>query len=149
MPITRSMFRESVSIRNELTADHIELGTFKSDLKVIDVKNIAVTKGEETGGAIFVYEYKMNYHLAEPKNKSLGEIKIIGEIVFVDKASIIADIVSDWKKNKKIGSELMQTILNYALREAQIETIEQSKKVNLPLPVSLPRIKPKPKSSAS
>ena len=106
MPITRSMFKESVAVRHELVADRIELGEFKSNLKFTDMKNIAVTKGEETGGAIFTYEFKMDYNLTEPKNKSLGQIKIIGEIVFVDKASIIADMVSDWKKSKKIESDL-------------------------------------------
>jgi hypothetical protein len=113
------------------------------------VKSIVVTKGEETGGAIITYEYKIEYQLAEPKNKNLGEIKIIGELFFVDKASVVADLVSEWKKNKKIKSEHALYILNYAFREAQLEALEQSKKVSLPPPFDLPRVKLKSKSSAS
>jgi len=143
MPITRSQFRESVAVRNELVADRIRLSALKSDLKVIDIKNISVPKAREAGAALFVYEYSVHYDLEEPKNQSLGKIVIKGEIVYVETAKIVEDVLSDWKKDKKIKPAILQEVLNSALRDAQIEALEQSKKVMLPAPIPLPKIKTK------
>lgn len=149
MPITRSQFRESVAVRNVITADKVRLGQLESDLKVTEIRNIEVPKGEESGGAVFEYEYSVYYNLEEPKNQQLGKIVIKGEIVYIGPTKAVAEIVNEWKKDKKIKPALLQEILNYALRDAQIEALEQSKKVMLPLPVPLPKIRAKSSSKAS
>ena len=143
MPVTRSQFRESVAVRNEIVADKVKLGSLKSDLKIVDVKNISIPKTKESGAALFTYEYSVHYELVEPKDQSLGKVIVKGELIFIESAKIIEEILSDWKKDKKIKPAILQEILNTALRDAQIEALEQSKKVLLPPPIPLPKIKSK------
>jgi hypothetical protein len=145
MPITKSQFRESVAVRNVITAEKVRLGELKSDIKITDIKNIDIGKAKDmgTGALLIEYEYKVELGLSEPKNQSLGKIVIIGELIYVEDSKLTNDILSDWKKDKKVRPAFMQEVLNYALREAQIEALEQSKKVMLPPPVPLPKIRPK------
>jgi len=148
MPITRSQFRESSAIRNEIVADKVRMGTLKSDLRMIDVKPLAGVKSADNGAVLLVYKYTLDYGLEEPKNKSLGNITIKGEMIFVESSKNIDAIVKGWQKDKKLKAEFLTEALSYALRDAQIEAIEQAKKVSLPSPVPLPKIRQKPSKAA-
>jgi len=148
MPITRSQFRESSAVRHEIVADRVKMGTLKSDLRIIDVKPLAGVRSEENGAVLLVYQYTLDYGLEEPKNKSLGTITIKGELILIESSKNIDAIIKGWQKDKKLKAEFLTEALSYALRDAQIEAIEQAKKVSLPLPVPLPKIRQKPSKAA-
>jgi hypothetical protein len=136
--------RESSAKRNDITETKIRLGQLKSDLSLSDVRKITLAKEKtDIGAAVFTYDYKVLYPLSEPKGQELGSIAVKGEIIFADNSKAIEDILKDWQKDKKIKPNIIQTVLNVALRDAQVEAIEQAKKVGLPSPVPLPKIKTK------
>ena len=141
MPIVRTSLRESKVIRNDIKGK-MKLGQLKSDIIIRDIVEISSEKGGR-GAAVFVYEFKTEYNLAEPKGKKLGTIDVVGEVFYVDAEKVIKETIKEWKKGKKIKKDILQAILNVAFEEAQVEALYQSKKVMLPPPIPLPKLKPK------
>lgn len=139
MPIVNIILRETKAIRNIIE------GPIKADNRTFDVKLDDVrefnTGTSENNAVIFDFVFTSNYALKEPKNKKLGEIEIKGEILYFDVKESIKKILDNWKKGRKIEPELMGPLLNAALNKSQIEAIEQSTKVGLPLPIPLPSLK--------
>ena len=142
MPIVKTQLKESRAIRHDIEAEKIIAGQFKSNMTIVDIKEIKPTKDapKDKSGIIFEYVFRTDYNLEEPKNKKLGNIEIIGQIIFVDDTSKINATLKEWKKNKKVETELLQQILNAAFEEAQIEALTQSRKVGLPPAIPLPRV---------
>lgn len=148
MPIIKTQIRESSAVRNVISADKIKMGPRKSNINVVDVREINKGQKSDKTGLVFDYEFTMNYPLSEPKGKELGSIKVAGEIFLVDKESVTKPILDEWKKEKKITQKVLANLLNVALTEANIEAIYQAHKVNLPTPIPMPRLKA-PKGSVS
>ncbi len=140
MPIVRTQFKETVAKRNSIKGD-IKLGKFKNSLSITDVRELKSTEVLDNKFIIFEYAFNVDYTLSEPKGKSIGEVKIVGEIVYADSSDKIDKILKEWKKNKNVEQDIAGLILNVAFSDAQIEALEQSKKVGLPPPVPLMRFK--------
>ncbi len=141
MPIIRKKLRESSAKREVLEVDRIKPGKFKNDISIADVKEIKQEIKTEQKGVVFEYEFKTDYALEEPQGKSLGNIKIIGEIFYVDASNVVDEILESWKKDKKLKPEMMKKVLDVAFKDAQIEALHQAEKVGLPSPVPLMRLK--------
>lgn len=143
MPVFKTQFKKSSAVRNEIKGNDAKLGPLKNDISIMDVKELEAPKGTKSERSAIIFEYKNTtlYTLEEPKNKNLGEIEIVGEIVFIEEDKVIKEILKKWKKDKKIDEKLLEFILNVAFEEAQIEALEQAKKVMLPPPIPLPRLR--------
>ncbi len=141
MPIIRKQLKESTAKRETLEAEKIKPGKFKNDISIKDITELKQNIDASKKGAIFEYEFKTDYALEEPKGKSLGNIKVVGELFFVDDKKVVDEILSEWKKDKKINPEMMKKVLNVAFKDAQIEALHQAEKVGLPSPVPLMRLK--------
>ncbi len=141
MPIIRKKLRESSAKREVLEVDRIKPGKFKNDISITDVKEIQQQVSTEQKGVIFEYEFKTDFALEEPQGKSLGNIKIIGEIFYVDANDVVDEILNGWKNDKKVKPEIMKKALDVAFKDAQIEALHQAEKVGLPSPVPLMRLK--------
>lgn len=111
--------------------------------KVSIANNVAIQDVETTNIAIgtskqealkFKFEFTAKY---EPK---IGDITINGEVVSLEKPEKIKEIADEWKKNKKVGKEIMAPILNNVLTKCNIEALILSKEINLPPPVQLPKV---------
>jgi hypothetical protein len=148
MPIIKTQFREVSAIRNEIEAKRVKLDARKTNISVVDVKEISQKTGEKQG-LIFIYEFTIEYPISEPKNLELGNVKIVGEIFYVDDAKVVENIIKEWKKDKKLSKEVITDILNVGMEEATIEAVYQTKKVGLPSPIPLPRLKSPKKGSVS
>jgi len=148
MPITRTQFKEISAIRNNISGK-VKLEGIKTELTITSIREVSINDSENSV-IVFEYSFKTPYSLSDPKDQELGSIKVDGEIFYVDKTSIIKEIISEWESKKKIKTELLQEVVNTALSESQPEAIMLAKKIGLPSPIPLPRLKAKVvKESAS
>lgn len=141
MPIVKTQLRESHAKR-ELIEGNVKLGKLKNNIAVTNVREIpSGTKDSKV--VAFEFTFTTDYSLEEPKNKNLGDIKVVGEVIYLDSPDKIDEILKEWKKNKKLKGSFLRNVLNVAFEMAQIEAIEQAKKVGLPPPVPLLRFRSK------
>jgi len=140
MPIVQKQFKE-ISAKRESLKGKIKMGKLKNNISIIDVRKVDKNDKIDSQIIVFEYEFDTNYSLEEPKGKSLGNIKLVGEIFYADSIKKTDDIIEDWNKNKKLKGNILKDILNIAFKDSQIEALEQSKKVGLPPPIPLMRFK--------
>ena len=139
MTVMGSSLRE-LSVKREKFETPVKLGRISNNINITNVTEKKVNAAGLKSVLVFEYTYICDYNLAEPKGKKLGEIKIIGEVMYSAEPEKIKRVLKDWKK-KKINSELLKEVLSVALNEAQIESLLLSRKVLLPPPVPLPTVK--------
>ena len=81
------------------------------------------------------FKFKTSY---EPK---LGEIVMDGEVLYqTDKAK---DIVTRWKKEKKMEENLATEILNAIFRKCLTQAIALAHELRLPPPIIFPIVRPR------
>lgn len=122
-------FSGKVSIKNNATIKDVQ----KTDLFLGKTKQEAVK---------FMFEFSSKY---EP---TLGNIILSGDCVFVEDAKVIKDILADWKKDKRVKTEIMADVLNNILQRCNIEALVLSKEINLPPPLQLPQVETKQPEAA-
>ncbi|MCB9361965.1 hypothetical protein H6504_00885 [Candidatus Woesearchaeota archaeon] len=88
-------------------------------------------------GLKFTFEFTSKY---EP---GFGEITLNGEVMTIESEESQKKTLESWKKDKKIGSETMTSILNHILTKANIQALVLSTEVGLPPPIQLPKVQSK------
>ncbi|MBU3957591.1 MAG: hypothetical protein KKB25_00780 [Nanoarchaeota archaeon] len=73
---------------------------------------------------------------ADEKGKSLAEITIIGDVLFLDEKN--EQILKDWKDGKKIPESLTVQIMNVMMRDVLTRTIQLTDFLRLPIPLPTP-----------
>lgn len=94
--------------------------------------NIGSTKQK---GLRYTYEFISKF---EPK---IGNITIEGDVLALDDANKVEEILKEWKKNKKVNKDAIVPIMNMILSKCNIKALILSQDVNLPAPLQLPRVK--------
>ncbi|MFH1848899.1 MAG: hypothetical protein ABH879_01805 [archaeon] len=124
------------------TTMHVE----KKDVvkgKINISNNVSITTVEKTDLALgtakqegikFTFEFVSRY---EPE---IGNIKIVGHVLLLDSKERTNDILSMWKKEKKVPQDVMENILNTVLSKCNIQALILSKEVNIPPPIMLPKV---------
>ena len=103
---------------------------------ITDIKEHDLSLGEKSQKALkFLFEFSSKY---EP---DFGEIVLGGDLVFIESASKIKEVLDGWKKSKKISKDIMAGVLNTVLVKCNIEALILSQKVSLPPPIPLPEVK--------
>jgi len=107
--------------------------------------NVAINKVEEKDLSLgnqkqkvlkFTFEFIAKY---EP---DIGQIKFIGDVLFMDETKKVKEILDGWKKDKKLPKEVMPQILNTVMNKCNIQALVLSEQINLPPPIPLPKLKP-------
>ncbi len=108
-----------------------------NNISVKDVSETELSLGKGKEPALkMVFEFSSKY------NPDIGEINIIGELLDLEEEKKSKDIVKEWKKTKKLPSDLMNPILNHILNKCNIQALILSRDLNLPPPIPMPRINP-------
>ena len=123
----------------KLSVEKIEAPKGKIDINnnvsIKDVKEDDLFLGKEKQSVIkFVFEFTSKY---EP---AIGTILFEGELLYLEDSKSIKEILSSWKKDKKVPKELMAGLLNTILTKCNIQALILSQEVNLPPPIPMPKV---------
>lgn len=114
----------------------------KNDIGIKDLTEQEVTIGNKKEKVLrFDYEFKVTY---EP---GIGEILMIGHILYTDEAKKQKELLNKWKKKQNVDDNLMQTLLNTVLFKCNIKALTLADELGLPPPIRLPKFKVKDKST--
>jgi len=109
----------------------------KHNVKLTDIQDFKLEISKDKEAVRFFFDYNVQY---EPK---IGSITLNGDVLYVDETKKIKEILSEWKKNKKIDPDLAANIINTVLTKCTIKALNLSQEVNLPPHLPLPRASPK------
>lgn len=102
-------------------------------VKKVEDHTIMLGKTKQEG-LKFTFEFTSKY---EP---NIGDMLIVGEVIYINEPDKIKAIVAEWKKDKKVSKEVMTEILNAVLDKCNIQALTLSRDMNLPPPVPLPKV---------
>lgn len=116
----KSPMKGKVSINNNVGINHVEETklNMKTDKKAL----------------------KMNFEFSSAYEPKIGDIRLEGEVVYLEDKKKADEIVKNWKKNKKIEKEVMTAVLNNVLAKCNVQALILSKDMNLPPPIPLPKV---------
>jgi len=84
-------------------------------------------------GLVIGFEFKSDYIL---NNKSVAEIIIEGDVLFVDEKQ--DEVLKYWKDKKKLPEDVNLQAINTVLRRCLIKALDLSQELQLPPPIGLP-----------
>lgn len=118
--------------KNEKVQGKIDIN---NNVSVKDVVEDNLALGKDKQNILkFVFEFTANY---EP---SVGKILFEGEVLYLEEPKKVKEILSAWKKDKKVQKEIMGGILNTILTKCNIQALILSQEVNLPPPIPMPKV---------
>ena len=82
----------------------------------------------------FIFEFISKY------DPNVGSITLTGDVLFIEEAKKIKEIIAGWKKNKKLPKEVTSKVLNTVLGKCNVQALILSEQINLPPPIPLPRV---------
>lgn len=107
----------------------------KNNINVADIKEFKLNIGKSSEScAQVLFKSSTDY---EP---GIGNINLEGELLFVAQEKVIKDLLSKWKKEKKVDPQIMAQILNNIASKANIKALVLSQELNLPAPIPLPKV---------
>lgn len=111
----------NINVNNNVAIKGVE----KTDLNLGSVKE---------DGLKFTFEFVSKY------DPGIGEISLIGSVLYMADEKTIKSTLKRWKDEKKVPKEIAGAVLNTALSKCNIEAIMLSRDINLPPPVRFPTI---------
>lgn len=124
----------------KLSAEKVEKAKGKIDInnnvsiKDIQEDNFSLGKDKQQNVLRFIFEFTSKY---EPK---IGSILFEGELLYLEEPKKAKEILSSWKKDKKLPNEIMAGLLNTILTKCNVQALILSQEVNLPPPIPLPKV---------
>jgi len=82
----------------------------------------------------FTFEFTAKY------DPDVGSITITGDVLYMEAAAKVKEIMDGWKKDKKLPKDMMPLILNTVLNKCNIQALILSEQINLPPPIPLPKL---------
>jgi len=102
-------------------------------IKNIEIQELALGKSKQKG-LKFTFEFLTKYE------KDFGQIRLMGDVIFIDDDKKLKEIQAGWNKNKSVPKDVMTQILNNILNKCNIEALILSQHINLPAPIPLPKV---------
>ena len=124
---------------SKIEAEKRELAKGKININ----NNVSISKVDENKLALgnekqkvlsFTFEFIAKY------DPNIGSIKLTGEVLYMGDPNKVKEILSEWKKSKKLPKDIMPNILNTVLNKCNIQALILSERMNLPPPVQLPKL---------
>lgn len=107
--------KHNVSIKN-VTKTNLNVGTNKSDVLKVE------------------FEFSVIY------SNELGNIDIIGDVIYSDTPEIISESIKGWDADKKLNSLVHNEVVKFVYSKAIIKALELSDALNLPAPIPMPKV---------
>ena len=121
------------NITAKRTADAVGPSNVGNNISINSVEEINLV-GIGKKGLKLGFEFSVAY--TDEKKKPFGEMTMAGDVLFL--ADNPAEILMDWKKNKKLPEDINLQCINTVIRKCMSKAITLSEDVNLPPPMPLP-----------
>ena len=109
-----------------------------NNISIKDIKSFDLQLGKNKEKALrFNFKFEAVY---DPK---IGNIELLGEIVYLGQEKDIKKTEKQWKTDKKIPKEIVEEIMSNILSKCNIEALLMSREIGLPPPIPLPKVKSK------
>ncbi len=141
MPVINVQLK-GININREDFIGKMQLKNIHNNVLVKDVREQKVNMGNIKKALVFTFNFKSEYLLDKPKDKKFGTLELIGDVVYVTEEKLMNSIIKQWKKDKKIKESVLVEVLQAAFDMAKVEAIYLSRKVMLPSPIELPKVRP-------
>ena len=106
-----------------------------NNVTIKNVEEADISLGKDKENVIrFIFEFTSKY---EP---NIGNILFEGELLYMEEPKKAKEIISNWKKDKKLPKELMAGLLNTILTKCNVQALILSQEVNLPSPIPMPKV---------
>lgn len=103
-------------------------------IKDVQEDSFSLGKDKQQNVLRFLFEFTSKY---EP---NIGNILFEGELLYMEEPKTAKEILSNWKKDKKLPKEMMAGLLNTILTRCNVQALILSQQVNLPPPIPLPKV---------
>lgn len=135
MTIVGFSFSKILVEKKRLVTGKLEIA---NNVSIKDVKDIPLNVGNvKQSGLKFSFEFTSKY------SPNIGSILLEGDVLYMGEKQDNEKILSDWKKSKKIPSEVVTQVINSVLTRCNVEAIILSREIALPPPIKLPRVEEK------
>ncbi|NQV09495.1 hypothetical protein HQ529_06620 [Candidatus Woesearchaeota archaeon] len=135
MAVVGFNFTKLLAEKNEDVKGKISISNNVS-IKNVEEAKLNLGKSDQSG-LKFAFEFTSKY---EPK---AGNILIEGNLLFVGEQKEVKEVMTSWKKDKKIPEKILQGVLEVVLNKCNIEALILSRDINIPSPVPLPKVEVK------
>ena len=106
-----------------------------NNVSVKDVQEDNFSLGKDKQNVLkFTFDFTSRY---EP---NVGSVVLEGELLYVEDPKKAKEILSNWKKDKKLDKELMANLLNTILVKCNVQALILSQQINLPPPIPMPKV---------
>ena len=110
--------------------------SINNNVTIKDVSAMDVSMGKAKQNAI-----KFNFEFSSKYEPGFGHITLLGELVYMaGDEKKTKELVSAWKKDKKMPPEVMTPVMNNILAKSNMEAIILSREINLPPPLPMPKV---------
>ncbi len=132
MTVVGFNFQKLVAERNPKVSGKINIKN-NANIKEVEETDLALGVSKQKG-VKFVFEFASKY---EP---GLGNITLTGDVLYLADDKKVAEIMKEWKKEKKVPKDVTEEVLNSVLSRCNIQALILSQDVNLPPPIPLPKV---------
>lgn len=123
---TKIMAQKDATIKGKIN--------ISNNVKVLDVTDADLVMGPDQKGLKIHFLFESKY---EP---SVGRIAFEGDVLFLEQAKRISELLADWKKSQTLPKDVLSAALNHVLDRSNIEALIISRDLALPAPVPLPKV---------
>jgi hypothetical protein len=93
-----------------------------------------------TKEGVFVTSFTFTVTYPVKKKKNFAEVICKGDIVSVDDEKVVKDIVTAWKKKKKVPREIYLALIRVGFEMSIVEAMVLAEKLKIPQPIPIMRL---------
>jgi hypothetical protein len=106
--------------------------SIRNNINIKDIRETDLPLGKsKESGLVFTFELKYIY------DPEIGEIDLVGELIYLIEAKKEKDVLDKWKKDKKVEPDVLENVLNAAISKCSIQALILSRDINLPAPIPM------------
>lgn len=118
--------------KNDVSKGKIDIS---NNIRIKDIIEENLSLGKDKHNVL-----KFNFEFTSKYEPAIGSILFEGEILYLEDPKKIKELLSSWKKDKKLPKELTAGLLNAILTKCNVQALILSQEVNLPAPIPMPKV---------